>query len=71
MQPLSPVSSEVDPVMLGEKVTRANQFPHTCLFYTQVQRYPPLWQLHSGFGDFTNRVCHVMKIIIGESNPDY
>ena len=31
---------------------------------------PPIWQLHSDFGNFNNGVCDVMKITIAESNPD-
>ena len=27
-------------------------------------------QLHSGFVDFNNEVCHASKIIIAESDPD-
>ena len=36
----------------------------------KVQCYLPLLQLQSGSVDFSNGVCHVMNIIIAESNGD-
>ena len=53
-------------------------FPNTCTYrhthkYTviiQMQRYPPLSQLHSDFGDFITGVYHNMKIAIAESDLD-
>ena len=43
---------------------------HTCLYiYVQEHWYPPLRQIHSCFGDFSNGVCCVMKIATAESNP--
>ena len=56
--------------MLGEKVACAAISPHLfILSYMEVQCYPPLWQLQSDFGDFSNGVFHVMKITKAESNP--
>ena len=40
------------------------------LSYTQMQCYPPLRQLHSDFGDFSDGVCNVVWITIAESKPD-
>ena len=46
--------------MLDEKVTYAAVSPHLdTLSYTQVQCCPPLRQLHSDPGDFSNGVDHV------------
>ena len=39
-------------------------------YSVQVQCYPPLWQLHSVFGDLSNGVCHIMTVTGTESNPD-
>ena len=35
---------------------------------TQVQRFPTLRHLHSAFWDFTDEVCHVMKVTVAERN---
>ena len=49
--------------MLGEKVAHAAIFLHLyILSYTQVQRYPSLWQLHANIWDFSDGVFRVMKI---------
>lgn len=57
--------------MLGEKIACAAISPHLhILLYVQVQCHPPLWQLHSVMGDFSNEVCYVKKITVAESNPD-
>ena len=55
------------------RMKHAQLFLHTCTQcypYKQVQRYPPLWQLHSNFADCSNGVWHVMKITIAENNLD-
>ena len=59
---------EFQPI-LGEKVACASVSPHLyILLYTQVQ----CWR-HSAAAlplrDFSNGLCHVMKITIAESNP--
>ena len=41
---------------------------HTVVY--KMQCYPPLWHLHSDFGDFSDGVGHVVKITEAESNPD-
>ena len=44
--------------MLGEEVACAAVSPNLYIMsYIKVQCYLPLRQLHSDFGDFTNRVC--------------
>ena len=43
-----------------------NTYSHT----KQMQRYPPLWRLHSHIVDFNDGVCHAMQISTAESNPD-
>ena len=57
--------------MLGEKVACATVSPYLFILpYIQVQCYPPLSQLYSGFGDLSDGVCHVIKITIAKSIPD-
>ena len=53
-------------------VTRHTRFPPHLytLPCTQVQCYPPFWQLHSDFGDFSSGVCHAMKNTIVDSHPN-
>ena len=53
----------------NQQVTPA-PVPLFILSYRHVQCYSTHWHLRSNLGDFNNRVCHVMKIIITESNPD-
>ena len=53
----------------NQQVTPA-PVPLCILSYRHVQCYSTHWHLRSNLGDFNNRVCHVMKIIITESNPD-
>ena len=49
--------------MLGEKVAHAAIFLYLyILSYTQVQRYPLLWQLYTDIWDFNNGGFHVVKI---------
>lgn len=49
-----------------------NQVPYLCnhFSYTQVLCYSLFWTLLSDFVDFSNRVCHVMKITVAGSNPN-
>ena len=57
--------------MLGEEVAYATFPSHiSVLLDIQAQCYSPLRLLYSDFGDFSNGVCHVNKIIIAKSNPD-
>ena len=56
--------------MLGEKAC-AKVSPHlyiTVLSYCQVHGYPPLWQLHSVFVDFSTGVCQVRTITTADSD---
>ena len=36
----------------------------------QVQFYPQLRQRHSDWGNFSNGVCHIMKITTAQRSPD-
>ena len=57
--------------MSGERVASAAISPHLCtLSYIQMHYYLPLQQLHFSFGDFSNRVCHFLKIFVVESSLD-
>ena len=58
--------------MFSETVMFATVSSHLCVLssYVQVQHNLPHWQPLSDFEDFSNGVCHVMKIAIAESNPD-
>ena len=55
--------------MLGETVACTTIPPHLyTLSHIQVQCYPPFWQLHSRFGNFSNGVCHVFMIAMAKSS---
>ena len=48
--------------MLGETIACATVSPHQCMVsYKQVHCCSPLQKLPSDFGDFNDRVCHIMK----------
>ena len=67
---VSRLNLEVHPT-LGETVAREAVSPHLyCILpCLQGQCYPLRLQLHSDLGDFSNGVCHVMKITRVESHP--
>ena len=56
--------------MLGERVACATVSPHLCILSHRFRCYRSVWQLLSDLGYFGDGVCHVMKIIMVESNPD-
>ena len=64
---LAETGPEVQPV-LGEKVLCTALSPHLyILSYVHVHFYPPLWQLHSDFRNFSHEAYYVMKM--ADSNP--
>ena len=44
-------------------------FSHTCTYCLTGAVLPAAPELHSDLGDFSDKVCHVMKITAAESNP--
>ena len=63
-------NSTVHPIM-SERIACAAVSPHLyILSYLQAQCYPPLRQLHPYVGDFNAGVCHVIKIILADCNPN-
>ena len=65
-----PLNPEVHPA-LDERIMCTSVSPQFYILpYIQVQCYPPLWQLHSDFGNFNTGVCLVMKMTTADINPD-
>ena len=57
--------------MLGEKVACATVSLHSyILSHIKNAGLPATQQLHSDFWDFSDGVCHVMKISLTDNNPD-